>query len=102
MIIFGASFAVLLLAGIIAYIRFGEITTPLIIHFDAYQGIDFFGSRADVFNILIVAAVIFLINFILADFLFDRQRLLTYYFAFIGLAVAVLILINILVIISVN
>jgi hypothetical protein len=102
LIIFGISFGVLVLTAIIAYLSLAEVTTPLIIHFDAYKGIDFLGGKIDVYNILIVAAVIFLINFILAEFIFDRQRLLSYNFALVGLAVSVLILITILVIISVN
>lgn len=95
-------FGILVLTGIIAYINLSEITTPLIIHFDAYKGIDFLGNKTDVFNILIVAAVMFLINFVLAEFIFDRQRFLSYNFAFVSLMISILILIAILVIISVN
>lgn len=102
LIIFGLSFGVLVLTAIIVYVRLAEVTTPLIIHFDAYKGIDFLGNRIDVFNILIVAGVIFLINLILAELIFDRQRLLSFNFAFASLAVSILILIAILVIISVN
>lgn len=102
LIIFGVSFGILVLTGIIAYLNLAEITTPLIIHFDAYKGIDFLGNKIDVFNILIVAGVIFLINLILAELIFDRQRLLSFNFAFVSLVVSVLIFIAILVIISIN
>lgn len=102
LVIFGLSFGVLVLTTIIVYLRLVEITTPLIIHFDAYKGIDFLGNRIDVFNILIIAGVMFLINFVLAELIFDRQRLLSFNFAFVSLAVSVLILIAISVIISVN
>lgn len=92
----------LILAAGVAYIRLAEIKTPLIIHFDAFKGIDFLGDRFDVFNILIVALVIVLINFFLAEFIFDRQRFLSFVFAYISLAASALTLIAIAVIISVN
>lgn len=91
----------ILTAGV-AYLRLAEIRTPLIIHFDAFKGIDFLGDRFDVFNILIVALAIVLINLFLAEFIFDRQRFLSFAFAFIGLAISILILIAISVIIAVN
>lgn len=92
----------MILAAGVAYIRLAEIKTPLIIHFDAFKGIDFLGDRFDVFNILIVALVIVLINFFLAEFIFDRQRFLSFVFAYISLAASALTLIAIAVIISVN
>ena len=101
-IIFGLSFGILILTAVIVYVRLAEITTPLIIHFDAYKGIDFLGDRGDVFKILIVALTIFVLNLILAEFIFDRQRFLSFTLAFIGLATSILILIAISVIININ
>jgi hypothetical protein len=102
LIVFGLSFSILILTAVIVYLRLAEITTPLIIHFDAYKGIDFLGDRGDIFKILIVALTIFLLNLILAEFIFDRQRFLSFTFAFINLVISILILISISVIISVN
>ena len=101
-IIFGLGLGFLILTAGVAYLRLAEIRTPLIIHFDAFKGIDFLGDRFDVFNILIVALAIVLINLFLAEFIFDRQRFLSFAFAFIGLAISILILIAISVIIAVN
>jgi len=101
-IIFGLSLGILVLTTLIVYLRLAESAAPLIVHFDVYKGIDFLGNRFDIFNILIVALVIFLINFILAEFIFDRQRFLSFVFAYVSLAISTLILIAISVIISIN
>ncbi len=101
-VIFGLSLGFLILTAGVAYLRLTEITTPLIIHFDAFKGIDFLGDRFDVSNILIVALIIILINSILAEFIFDRQRFLSFVFAYVSLAISILILIAVSVIISIN
>jgi len=101
-VIFGVSLGLLILTAGVAFIRFGEITTPLIIHFDVYQGIDFFGGKMEIFGILFSAFVMILINFFLADFLYHRQRFLSYIFSFGSLWITILILISMGVIISIN
>ena len=101
-IIFGLSLGILVLTTLVVYLRLAESAAPLIVHFDVQKGIDFLGNRFDIFNILIVALVIFLINFILAEFIFDRQRFLSFVFAYVSLAISTLILIAISVIISIN
>ena len=101
-VVAGLNLLILILATLIFYVRLGSVTTPLVIHFDAYKGIDFLAGRIEVFGILLSALVIILINLFLADFLYNRERFLSYIFAFISLELTVLILIVIGVIISVN
>ncbi|MEK7574225.1 MAG: hypothetical protein AAB514_01700 [Patescibacteria group bacterium] len=101
-IIFGLGLGILILTILVVYLRLAEITAPLIIHFDAYKGIDFLGDRFDVFGILAVALTIFLVNLALAEFIFDRQRFISFVFAYVSLVIATLILISISVIISIN
>ncbi|MFA5084519.1 MAG: hypothetical protein WC475_04055 [Candidatus Paceibacterota bacterium] len=101
-VIFGLSLGFLVLAAGVAFVRLAEIKTPLIIHFDAFKGIDFLGDRFDVSSILIVALVIVLINFFLAEFIFDRQRFLSFVFAYVSLAMSALTFIATVVIISIN
>ncbi|MEK7162739.1 MAG: hypothetical protein AAB696_00400 [Patescibacteria group bacterium] len=96
------SFLILFLSVIIFYLKLGQQTMPLIIHFEAGQGIDFLAGRMEVLGILLSALVIISINFFLADFLYYRERFLSYIFGFGSLIVAVLILIIISVIVSVN
>ncbi len=100
--VFGLSFFVLLLISCVAYIKLGENTAPLIIHFDIYKGIDFLGGRTEVFGILVSAFAMLLINFFLASVFYNRERFLSYIFGFTSLGLAVLILIAVSVIISVN
>lgn len=96
------SLLILILAGVIFYLTLGLIEQPLIIHFDAYKGVDFLGSQMDVFGILAIGLITLLINFFLSDFLYNRERFLSYIFSFVSLLFSILILIIISVIINVN
>ena len=101
-VVAGLSVLLLVIAGIIFYLGVGSITTPLVVHFDPYKGIDFLGGRMQVFGIIVAALVIILINLFLADFLDSRERFLSYIFGFASLELTILILIVISVIISLN
>ncbi len=96
------SFLILFLAAIIFYLSLGSTAGPLIIHFDVHKGVDFLGGWLDVFGILITAFIILSINFFLSTFLYERERFLSYIFAFTSLLLSILILIAISVIINVN
>lgn len=96
------SLLILFLTGLIFYFKFGQTTTPLIIHFEIGKGIDFLGGQSKVFGILFSSLIMILINFFLADFLYFRERFLSYIFGFASLTIAILILIVISVIISIN
>ena len=98
----GLSLMALIVAAGLFYVQLGSSDKPLILHFDSYRGIDFLGNKAEVFKIIFSTLVIFLINFFLAAFLYNRRRFLSYMFVFATLAISVLILMAIGVIISVN
>lgn len=98
----GLSLFVIFLAFLIFYFKFGSITAPLIIHFDADEGTNLLGEKSDVFKVLFSALIIILINSFLADFLYSRERLLSYLFSFGGLALSVLILIGVSAIMRIN
>ncbi len=100
--VFGLGLLILVVAFCFVYLKIIDVQTPLIIHFDAYKGIDFIGGKMDVFGILILALVIILINLFLADFLYQRERFLSYILGFGSLGLSVLILIAVAVIINVN
>ncbi len=101
-VVVALSLLILFITALIFYLKIGSATTPLIIHFDIYKGIDFLGNKTKVFGILLLTLIILLINFFLADFLYNRERFLSYIFTFVSLGLAILILITINVIISVN
>jgi hypothetical protein len=98
----GLSLLILILALLIFNVKLGAVETPLILHFDAYKGVDFLGSKVQIYGILLSALVMILINSFLADFLYKRERFLSFIFVFVSLVLSILILMAISVIISVN
>lgn len=100
--IFCLSSVILLIILLLICLKFWNIQGPVIIHFDAYKGIDFLGSRFDVFGIFISALIIFIINLFLAEYLFYRERFLSYLFVSASLFFVILVLIAVATIISVN
>jgi len=98
--VFGISLAVLIITSIIVFLKLRQIYNPLVIHFDAYSGIDFFGEKTNIFGILATTFAAIGINFFLADFLYNRERFLSYIFAFVSLELVILMAMS--VIISVN
>ena len=101
-VISGLGLFVWLLALMIFYATLSSTITPLIIHFEVNKGIDFVAGRAQVFEILALALIIILINLFLTNFLYNRERFLSYIFSFASLELAILILIAISVIIGIN
>ncbi len=101
-VIGGLSLFLLLITAVIFHLKVGFFAKTIILHFDAYRGIDFLGSGFRVFEILLSVLVMLLINFSLADFLYRRERFLSYVFVFVSLEIAILLLIAVSVIISVN
>ncbi|MBI3638495.1 hypothetical protein HY227_02015 [Candidatus Wolfebacteria bacterium] len=101
-VVFGLSFLIIAFNFIFAAATLWDIESPLILHFDVYNGIDYLGGKWEVFGTLIAIFLILLINLFLSDFLYHRERFLSFIFGFTSLVVSILILIGISVIISVN
>ena len=80
----------------------GPFEKQIILHFDSYNGIDLLGGKWQVFGILFAALMILVINFYLSDFIYSRDRFLSYMFIFSGLLLSILILTAVSVIIYVN
>lgn len=96
-----ASWLVALGAFATLYIKFYNATHTIVIHFDAAKGIDFLGTRGDVFRIGILGIAIAIVNTILTSFLRTRNRMLAWIVAattagivLIGLIAAVVIVVN--------
>ncbi len=73
---FGISMALILGSLLLAYFSFINNTHVIALHFDAMRGIDYFGTRVDVFGILLVALVINFVNISLAKSLYSRDNFL--------------------------
>lgn len=87
---------------IVAYFSFAGADYLLVIHFDGLRGIDWFGSKRDIFGILGVVLLITLINFILVGVFYNRDKFLTHLLAIGTVFFLALIFIAIGVIISIN
>ncbi|MFA5099071.1 MAG: hypothetical protein WC461_02545 [Candidatus Paceibacterota bacterium] len=92
---------VLFLAAVIFSFA-GPFNEKLILHFDSYNGIDLLGGQWQIFGVLFGALAILVINFYLSNFLYPRDRFLSYLFVFSGLLFSILILTAVSVIIYVN
>lgn len=85
-----------------AYVKLAESNYLLVIHFDSFRGIDFFGSRGDVFGILLVGVAVNIVNFLLAYFIYQREKFLSQVLSWFSVFFSLLILIAVGVIISIN
>jgi len=101
-LIFSASAVILTITAVVGYFKFGSMAEKIIIHFDVFKGIDVLGDKTDVRAIIIYGFIVSAINFFLADFLYERERFLSYIFSFVTLFLSFLILTVISVIISKN
>ncbi len=81
---------------------FYDISHLIIVHFDAFSGIDFLGTKYDVFRMCGVAFAIAIVNFLLARALFARDRFLAWSLTIGNLALMVMFAAAILVIIFNN
>lgn len=102
LLIFAASAVILVIAAATAFINLSGANNLLVIHFDSYKGVDFFGEKYDVFEIVFTAMAIFLINLFLTNEFYSREKFLSYIFAVNTLIVSILISIAVNAIISIN
>lgn len=97
-----ASAALFVIAAVLSYSAFSSSDYLLVIHFDSYQGINWFGNKWDVFGILGTGLFLGLVNYILVSVLYSYSRFLSLLFSFFTVFLMILILISVGVIISVN
>ena len=101
--LFTLSLFIFFITSLMFVFFFGRATSPIVIHYDSWRGvIDFIGSRRHVLGVIATGFITLLINMILADFLYLRERFLSYAFGFFSLAFSILILMVLSVIISLN
>lgn len=89
--VFGISFAILVVASAFAYRAFYDVTHLLIVHFDAFRGIDFLGTRRDVFGIAATAFAAYAMNALLAGAFWKRYPFLAATAAWATLAFSALV-----------
>ena len=84
------------LSLLIPFIVFYDVDHILVVHFDAFRGIDFLGTKDYIFGFAGTGLGMVLINMILAWFLRERDRFLSWALACGGLGIALLSLASVL------
>lgn len=100
--VFAIIFFLLLFTAVFVFSKFLNASGPIIIHFDFFNGIDFVGGKGEVFGILAVDFAITAINFLLAEFIYQRERFMSYLISFATLVLTILFLIVVVAVSSVN
>ncbi len=85
-----------------AYFRLTTLTTPIILHFSAWEGIDRIGTILDIHKIGTIGLIIVLINSLIAFALAPRDRFLALMTASATFVMALLLFILFAAIIGVN
>lgn len=101
--VFIGSVVVLLAAAAVGLPDFFRNPGPFIIHFSFSKGlIDFLSGRAALLEILLFGFLVCAINYFFADRLYEKERFMSYIFAFAALLASGLILIAVSFISAVN
>jgi len=102
LILSGLSLLMLVAGLILVYANIKGLSSPLIIHINAFQGVDMMGGIDNLWNILLMGTLIFVINNALASVFFLRERILSYIVLTINFIISLFILINVANIIMLN
>lgn len=101
-VVVGITIALHTIITVILLATFLPRRESIILHFDAYRGIDFVGGRLDLVGILLSGYVMLGLNFLLADFLYSRDRFFSYVLSFASLLLAILFAVAMTIVYSVN
>lgn len=101
-VVLGVTLALHTIITAIMLVNFLPRRESIVLHFDAYRGIDFVGGRIDLVGVLLSGYVMLGLNFMLADFLYDRDRFFSYVLSFASLLLALLFAVAMMIIYSVN
>ncbi len=101
-IVLAVSFAAFIITAISASVKFFPHGQAIVLHFDPYRGIDYVGSRLDLLGIMLSGFVMLVINFLLADFIYTRERFFSYVLSFGSLLLSMLFVAALSIIASVN
>lgn len=93
LILLGFSAALFLGSFVLSIFKLNNLSYPVILHFDAFRGVDFIGDMTDFWSIWASGLFITIINTWLGETLFHRERFLAYLFLSANVLIALLILI---------
>jgi len=84
------------------FVLFSDLTPPLVLHFDDFYGVNFFGTVGDAWGLWLLGVVLTLVNAGLGEVLLFRERFLSFVLFATATLFSFLTLLTIGVIISVN
>ena len=95
--------AVLFIASFLVMIfQVSGFASPVVLHFDELRGIDLYGGQSDAWVIWITSILVFIVNVVLANVFYFRERSLSYVLVGFNLLWAILALVFAGVVTSVN
>lgn len=84
-----ASILVCLIAVTIGIFSFSSMPEEIVLQLNNTEGVKTFGSRMDLIGLLISILVLICVNFILAEALFQRNRVLSFVLIFLNLLISI-------------
>ncbi len=102
LIVLAISFLFLISSLVLILVNQGSFVESLIIHVDAFQGVDMMGDVTDIWNVLLMGVIIFLINTLLIKVFYLRERIISYIILSANFILSLFVLIKIANIISIN
>lgn len=101
-VVFIVSFSLLAIIIAVVLAKFLPRSESIVLHFDSYKGIDFVSSRLDLLGIMLSGVVMLALNFLLADFIYARDRFFAYLLSFASLLLSILFTVMLAIVYSVN
>lgn len=99
-LLFSVSALILLIGLSLSFVWLADVSGLFVVHFDVFRGVNFLGSRYDVYGILGLGLVMSVGNFLLAGSLFSRDRFLSVILGISSILISVLLFIGVSVILS--
>jgi hypothetical protein len=92
----------LVIAGLVLVLHWSDFPSRVVLHFAPLQGVDLFGTRADVALLWVLGAAVAIVNGFLANVFYDRSRELSFLFGGVNVFLMLILLIAIGTIVAVN
>jgi hypothetical protein len=91
-----------LILGFLLYFKIPDSNLPLILHYSAYQGVDFLGESSRIYSLPAISLAFILLNLVLADFFYKKEKLISYFFILSLPVIAVFLLLAGINLIAIN
>lgn len=100
--LFAAGLFFLAIAGAIGYVRLGDLTSPLIVNYDVFNGVNLIGSKTLIYNAVGIGFSMLCLNYLLSRAVLSKSKFLAYFLAAGTLMTLLVILIGVSVIVRFN